>query len=95
MSADGAEIGPGPIRPGIQGGHVEVEAVVSLLHPVQAELGSHDAVLVGIPIDGAVGHGGELVGLEDDLFQLLRSEGIGAERANRIIDKMLEVRNEG
>jgi hypothetical protein len=28
---------------------------------------------------------------EDDLFRLLRSEGIGAERANRIIDKMLEV----
>jgi len=35
------------------------------------------------------------VWMEDDLFQLLRSEGIGAERANRIIDKMLEVRNEG
>lgn len=32
--------------------------------------------------------------LEDDLFQLLRSEGIGAERANRIIDKMVEVRND-
>lgn len=34
------------------------------------------------------------VWLEDDLFQLLRSEGIGAERANRIIDKMLEEQNE-
>ena len=33
--------------------------------------------------------------MEDDLFRLLRSEGIGAERANRIIDKMLEVRDEG
>lgn len=32
--------------------------------------------------------------MEDDLFRLLRSEGIGAERANRIIDKMLEVQNE-
>ena len=35
------------------------------------------------------------VWMEDDLFRLLRSEGIGAERANRIIDKMLEVRDEG
>ena len=34
------------------------------------------------------------VWMEDDLFQLLRSEGIGAERANRIIDKMLEEQNE-
>jgi hypothetical protein len=30
------------------------------------------------------------VWMEDDLFRLLRSEGIGAERANRIIDKMLK-----
>ena len=76
MVADGGHQRLVPGGPAVEPDPVEIQGVVHDLGPVQHQFGGDDALLRGVPVDGAAGGRGELIALEDHPV-----DGVGEERA--------------